>query len=92
MAEINLLPVDLSPNRGSVKIGSFIKRIALILTGIILFASVLEVIFVVFLLFQIRASTTRQQVLKQNISALQSTEQKFFLIKDRIEKIQKAFS
>ena len=92
MAEINLLPKDLSPNRGSYKFVIFIRKATLYVAGIFLFTALLSVIFIVYLTSQLNASIVRQTSLKQKIQALQQTEQKLFLIKDRADKIKLALA
>ncbi len=90
MAGINLLPIDLSPKRGSVKSSATIKKFTIILSGIFLIITLMGIILIVFLTSQINSSVTKQKNFTQNIQALTATEQKLFLIKDRIGKIKTA--
>ena len=86
MPDVNLLPTQLPQDRGKLKIAENLKKISLV-TGILFaMASVLGIILIIFLSSEVRTSLTRQQDLKQKISALEATEQRLFLIKDRIDK------
>jgi len=87
MAEINLLPIDLSKARGSVKAASGLRKIIVVFSGLFLIVTVLGAILIVFLTSQVNSSLSRQTQLKQNITSLQNTEQQLLLIKDRIGKV-----
>lgn len=87
MTEINLLPIDLSSSRGSVKFAEGLKKLIPIFVGIFVIASVLSAVLLVFLTSEINSSHSRQSSLKQDITSLQKTEQQILLIKDRIGKI-----
>lgn len=88
MTEINLLPIDLSPARQVFKVAASLKKISYIILGTFLLIGTLGVIYIVFLRVSINSSTSRQQALTNNIQNLESTEQKLFLTKDRIDKIK----
>jgi hypothetical protein len=90
MAGINLLPIDLSPNRGSVKTSTSLKKGIVILSGIFVLVVLLGIIFIVFLTSELNNSIAKQKNFTQNIKSLEGTEQKLFLIKDRIGKIKLA--
>ncbi|CAN5324951.1 hypothetical protein BH10PAT1_BH10PAT1_4270 [soil metagenome] len=90
MSEINLLPVDLSANSDSNKFAELIKKITLILGGIFLFVALLSVGIIILYSNQVQASNARQVALKKQIQSQESTEQKLFLVKDRIDKIKLA--
>lgn len=92
MPEINLLPIELSPSRGSYKVATTLKKVSYGLAGFFLFIALLGVIFIVYLTAQINTSVNNQNALKQRIQALEGTEQKIFLIKDRTDKIKSANS
>lgn len=92
MRDINLLPVDLSPSRKVYKLAAVVKRVDMILLAVFLVVLVLGIGLVEYFKSQINSSVARQQVLTTNIQNLQSTEQKVFLIKDRVEKIQTVFN
>lgn len=88
MAEINLLPIDLSQSRYSVKLAAVIKKISILLGLFLVFVTLLGIIITPLLSNEVNNSIKRQSALKQNIRSLEGTEQKLFLIKDRIEKIK----
>src|SRR5260221_2760214 len=92
MTEINLLPIELSPARGAVKIAKKLNSTIVLFVGIFLIISLFGIIFIVFLSTEISASVAKQTSLKQNIASLQATEQKLFLTKDRIDKIKLAYA
>ncbi len=88
MPDVNLLPTQLPQDREKLKTAENLKKISLIVGILFAMASVLGIILIIFLSSQVRASLTKQQDLKQKISALEATEQRLFLIKDRIDKIK----
>ena len=90
--DINLLPIELSPARTAVKFAKRIKKAIIVAVGFFLILTVSGIIFIVFLGSQVNASVAKQKSLKQNIGALEATEQKIFIIKDRISKIKFALS
>ena len=92
MAKINLLPIELSPSRGSVKIAATIKKTTIIVSGIFLFGVLIGVMFILLLTSQAGALSAKEKTLTQNIQSLQSTEQQLFLVKDRISKIKQVYS
>ncbi len=87
MNEINLLPQELKANSKVVALASSLKKISLLFSLILLFATVLSL--GTFILFQQRVNTTlsNQENLKSQIKALENTEQRLVLVKDRLKKI-----
>ena len=92
MTDINLLPIELSPIRGAVKLSAKLTKIAIIISGCVLLLGLAGVVVIVFLSSQINTSMTKQASLKQSITNLESTEQKAFLVKDRIDTAKAAFA
>ncbi len=92
MSEINLLPIELSPARGAVKVSKSLNKIITVAVGIFLILKLFGIIFIVFLSTEVSSSLAKQTSLKQSIGALEGTEQKIFLIKDRIGKIKLAYA
>ena len=87
MSEINLLPQELKPSGTILRLSKNLKNIAL-LAVVILFLSVTLSLGAYFILDnRISTSASNQEDLKQQIKALQQTEQRLVLIKDRLEKI-----
>ena len=87
MADINLLPVDITKENKSSNLADTLKRITV-------FASILFFIIVagglglvIFFTKQEQDLSVKENSLRQSISALESSEQQLFLIKDRIDKI-----
>ncbi len=88
MAKINLLPPDLGPNAAVLKFLNLAKKVAVVI-GIIFFVFGLLLIgYIVFLRIQIQASVKRAEGLKNSITALKSTEQRLYLLKERAGKIK----
>lgn len=92
MAKINLLPVELSPSKGSSKLALIIKKITFYAGGIFLLGALAAIALIFFLTSQLKTSLAKEDSLKQNIASLQKTEQQLFIIKDRISKIKQAES
>ncbi len=88
MSQINLLPLDLSPNRKVVKLAVSLQKVNVVLMSIFLIALIFAVGIIVYLRTQITGSLNNQQQLTRNIQNLEATEQQLFLTKDRIAKIQ----
>jgi hypothetical protein len=84
MAQINLLPKDLAPKPSVVKASSAVKKLTTL--GVILLIVSLVSSIGLFIVFsnQLRESTLRKAELEKNIKALQATEQRLVLIKDRL--------
>jgi len=86
---VNLLPSNLKPSAGVQKIIKFIKN------SVTLLASVFTLTFLgfagvyVFNFSSIRNLDIKNNELIQRIEALENTEQSLYLLRDRIEKIQK---
>ncbi|HWA51762.1 MAG TPA: hypothetical protein VG895_01750 [Patescibacteria group bacterium] len=88
MSEINLLPLDLSPSRGSAKASTNLKKIIIIFFSIFLFASLLGTIVLLFFTTRVQSTVNEETVVTQKIKALQNTENTLFVLKDRADKIQ----
>lgn len=88
MKEIDLLPIDLSPNRRIAKISATVERVNLFLLGFFLVAIALGIGIIVFLRTEISVSQNKQASITKSIKNLEPTEQKLFLTKDRIQKIK----
>lgn len=89
MAKINLLPPDLGPNASVLKFLSLAQKIA-VLIGITFFiGGTLLAGYIVFLRMEITASEKSSQAFKSSITALTTTEQKLFLLKERVGNIKK---
>jgi hypothetical protein len=85
---INLLPTNLVAQGPVVKIANTLKKIVIAGFSIFILAVVIIVAYYLINFFTLRSSLAKQEVLKTNIKALGQTEQKVFLIKDRLDKIK----
>ena len=85
---INLLPVDLSAKSQAARLGSFLKKATKVLIGLFSVAGLLSGIFIVVLSLQLDSVNKKNETLRQNISALETTEQKTVLVRNRLEKIK----
>jgi len=84
MPQINLLPTDLAPKGSVVKASGVVRKLTTV--GVILFILSLGASIILFLVFsnQLKDSSLRKVELEQSIKALQATEQRLMLIKDRL--------
>lgn len=86
---VNLLPKELKPRKYIVKISKVLTNVALI--ALLVFVISAAVITGVFIIISNRLSSSQEkhEELIIQIKALQETEQKIVLIKDRLEKVNK---
>ncbi len=87
MSEINLLPQEFKPGSTVIKLSTNIKKIALL--GVVIFLISVISYFTSFLFLnqRISVSLSNQEKLKNQIKALEKTEQRLVLVKDRLDKI-----
>lgn len=87
MADINLLPEDVKPKPYLLKLSKTLNKF--VVGGFILFSFLVVVSLGSFLILRNRtqASLDRQEDLKAQVNALEQTEQRLFLLKDRLGKI-----
>ena len=88
MAKINLLPPDLGPNASVLKFLNLAKKIAVIIGSAFFVFGLLLIGYILFLRIEIQASVKRSEGLKSSITALKSTEQSLYLLKERVGKIK----
>ena len=86
MAALNLLPKDLTPKQGVVKIAAFIKKIDMIGFSVLIATLVVLIGLYFYINSKVEESKTRQENLKIEISALEQTEVRLVLVKDRLKK------
>lgn len=84
---VNLLPQELRPKGYLVKLSKTIKKFALLATVVMLVTASVVLASYLLLKYQISSSIKKQNELKGNIKALEQTEQKIILIRDRLDKI-----
>ena len=88
MPAINLLPKDLTPKEGVVKVADLIKKIVTIgFTGLIVSLIVLIASYF-YINEKIKEAQKRQENIKIEISALEQTEVRLVLVKDRLQKAE----
>lgn len=92
MAKINLLPPDLGPNASVLKFLNLAKKIAVVIGSLFFVFGLLLIGYIVFLRIQIQSSAKRSEGIKSSITALKSTEQSLYLLKERLGKIKSLLS
>lgn len=88
MAEINLLPVEITPKGFSIRLATILRNVATVGFVILLIAGVGIGAFFLITSTEIRTSNTRQDQYKTTIKSLESTEQSLVLLKDRVGKVK----
>lgn len=86
--EINLLPPDLGANALILRLLNLAKKAAVVIGLTFFIFGTLFVGYIVFLRIQIQASAKRAEGLKSSITALKSTEQSLYLLRERVDKIK----
>lgn len=88
MADINLLPTEITPKGVSYKVATVLRNIATVGFAVIVLAGVGLGAFFLLTSAEIRSSTARQSQYKTTIKSLESTEQSLVLLKDRVGKVK----
>jgi len=86
MAALNLLPKDLTPKQGVVRVVGFIKKIDMIGFSVLIAILVILIGLYLYINSKVEESQTRQENLKIEIAALEQTEVRLVLVKDRLKK------
>ena len=88
MANINLLPSDLGPKASVTKLAGALKRITI--GGLIIFCFIvfLAIGYLIYLDLESRKVAANNESLQKSIKSLEKTEQKLFLIKNRLSLIK----
>ena len=87
MNDINLLPEELKPSRSVIKFSSGLNKIALLGVTTLLIVLVLAVSVYFFFSYMLSTSYKNQESLHGQIKAMEKTEQRLVLLKDRMAKI-----
>ncbi len=92
MPAINLLPKDLTPREGVLKTATVLRKVLIIgfIGLIVLIVSLIAVFFILSGRFD--RSIERQNDLKKQISALEQTEVRLVLVKDRLAKAKEVLA
>ena len=88
MADINLLPIDLAPSGPMNKTARRLKTLSYLALSLFLISAVVVIGYFYYLTTEIKESEGRQEVIINTIKSLENTEQKYFLLKERIGKIK----
>lgn len=86
--KINLLPTDLGPASAASKVAKSLNKISLAIGIIFLILGIAGGSILVLRTIEIRNLNAKGDQLKNSIKSLETTEQKFFLLKDRTQKIK----
>ena len=88
---INLLSQELKPKPYVVNFAKILKKLAMV-SLLVFLVGVILLVGTIFIFSQrTRAAISSQEALKREIKALQETEQRIVLIKDRIDKIESVY-
>lgn len=87
MADINLLPQELKPNKSVLIIAKKLKKVSIIFSSFLILTFLLVLGAQYYYTKKIKESASRQMDLETQIKSMEDTEQQLVLIKDRIEKI-----
>lgn len=92
MASINLLPTALLPNPSVLKLSKLLKT--LVTLFLVLFVIVAAGVSGYFLInsYTLDASLKNQEALKKSVQSLEQTEQRLFLVKDRVAKVKEIYA
>jgi hypothetical protein len=84
---INLLPTNLVAQGPVVKIADTLKKIVTVGFAVFILAAIVVSAYYLINFFTLRTSLSKQESLKTNLESLAQTEQRVFLTKDRLNKI-----
>lgn len=92
MPAINLLPKDLTPKEGVVKVSDLIKKFVTIGFTALLISLLAFIGFYYYINEKIKEAQVRQEAIMIEISALEQTEVRLVLVKDRLQKSESILS
>lgn len=87
MNDINLLPQELKPSKSVLKLSENLKKMALLSVLVLLISVTLSLGAYLFYGQRVSSSLANQEKLKTEIKAMEKTEQRIVLVKDRLSKI-----
>lgn len=85
---INLIPVELSPQSGSVKMAKLLKRISIVYGAIVVILLIGAGAYILLFQFQISNIKKQNETLAVRVTELEAEEQKTALTRDRLTKIK----
>jgi hypothetical protein len=88
---INLLPADLNVSRTSGRTGIVFRRLSFFVAIVFFLSNALFVGYTLYLNHQLGLELKKKSGLRANIENLNQAEQRLFLIKDRISKVERIF-
>lgn len=89
---INLLPTYLTPKSNVFKLNNFLRTFSISSLVVLIVSGVIFLALFLINSFQIQSQTKKNEALKQNIINLEKAEQRYVLVKDRIEKSKAVIS
>jgi Tfp pilus assembly protein PilN len=92
MGDINLLATEFKPKGSVLKASNVLKKVALVGYVVFFTSGIASTGFIFVLKNKIKTSISYQDKLKTQIKALEQTEQKLVLVKDRLEKVGKVMA
>lgn len=87
MGDINLLPTELAPKGSFLRIVSMIKKLTVVMLVLMVMFLVSSAGYIFYLNTQIGNLEKSAVAIKDSIAKLEQSEQKLFLLKDRVGKI-----
>lgn len=92
MADINLLPQELKPNKTVLIMSKKLRKVSIILGFFLLIVAIAMGSVYFFYFKRTEGTLTKQTELENQIRSLEETEQRLVLIKDRVSKIRSVTS
>lgn len=89
MREINLLPQEFRPKASFVKLAKTLNKIAIVSIFLLLISTFFLLVTFIFYSQKTKSLLTEKNELTKIIKALEDSEQRVVLVKDRVEKIRK---
>lgn len=89
---INLLPPDLGPQRGFLKLSRVLKNLSILSFFIFLVIFMVSLAFYFLASSELKDQTAKNEQLKQEVRALEQTESALVVLKDRLGKIEAVYN
>lgn len=92
MADINLLPTEFKSSKEVVRASRTLTRVIIGMTVVLMIVGMAGGGYIYYLSGQAKSAVDRQNDLTRTVNNLQSSEQKLYLVKDRISKLASVFA
>lgn len=92
MLDINLLPQEFKPKAYIVQLAKTLNKFTLVAVSVFLVVAILFISLYFFFLQKNRTLAVEQEKLISEIKALQASEQRLVLVKDRVGKVEKVLA